>query len=507
VASDGSPTSGRWRPHDSVVAILVIAVGALLLRFHNIDEWGMWIDELYSVQRAAELAHGDVNSRTPAYVQTLIALELSGVDMSSVEPRAWWTWRAAGIVEWNMRAHVAVLGAATILILGLVGRRDFGDRATLLLCLLLALSPWHLWMSQVLRFYMQLFLLYSLALLLYYQATESGQLWRAALAMVCVVLAFYTTPIALMIAGVFGVDVVVSWLRRRPTGMRPSFWVIGVAGLAACVLSILNRFEGNPGYYSGFTGSPQPLFVMALGIVYLVGVPLVIMAALGFWALLRSGRERLAVLLLASVLLPPVALAAFSAAGKDIHLRYAFVGLFAWLALAAVGIELIVTTVLTRWGRLVAWLPAAALVSSYVVPDYVYMTSGAGYRGQWRQAFAYVKEHRRPGELVGGDHVARQMARYYLEEPDVLLLPRSFSSSDVRELVPGPAWIVIRAYEPSVGDRSRDVEAAGQLRAYFANRISQPNHTINVYYYPGPGGAPVEPSAGNDHQAWTVTPG
>ena len=48
------------------------------------------------------------------------------------------------------------------------------------LCLLLALSPWHLWMSQVSRFYMQLFLLYNLALLLYYQATMEGSRARAA---------------------------------------------------------------------------------------------------------------------------------------------------------------------------------------------------------------------------------------------------------------------------------------------------------------------------------------
>ena len=42
---------------------------------------------------------------------------------------------------------------------------------------------------------------------------------------------------------------------------------------------------------------------------------------------------------------------------------------------------------------------------------------------------------------------------------------------------------MISVYEPSAGDRTRDFEAAGQLRAYFANRIAEPNHTVNVYYY------------------------
>jgi hypothetical protein len=476
----------------SLILLLVIAAGACLLRFYKIDEWGMWIDELHSVQHAAELAR-DLASWSPGslgYWPTLIALELSGVDLSNVDPHEWSTWRAAGIAEWNMRAHVALLGTVTILVLGLVGHRTFGNGVTLLLCILLALSPWHLWMSQVCRFYMQLFLFYNLGLLLYYQATENGQLRRAVLAMICVVVAFYTTPIALMIVGVFGVDIAASWLRRRPTGVRASFWAVGVGGIAICYAGILHRFSGDPEYYSGFTGSPQPLSVMAMGVVYMVGVPMVVMAALGFWSLLRSPHERLAILLVASALLPLATFAVFNLVGKDTHVRYAFVGLFAWLALAAVGIELIVTTMHARWGTVPAWLPAVALLGTYAVSDYNYMTGGAGYRGQWRQAMAYVAEHRRPGELVGGDYVGRQMTRYYLEEPDGVLLPKEgFSASEMRRLVPAPAWIVIGVYEPSAGDRSGAVQAAGQLQAYFANHIWQPNHTINVYYYAPPASA------------------
>jgi hypothetical protein len=249
----------------------------------------------------------------------------------------------------------------------------------------------------------------------------------------------------------------------------------------------LTRFSETLEYYSGFTGSPQSLSVMAMGVVYMVGVPIVVMAALGLWSLLRSGSERLAILLVASALLPLAIFAVFNILGKDTHVRYTFVGLFAWLVLAAVGIELIVTTMHTRWGAVPAWLPVVALVGTYAVSDYNYMTGGAGYRGQWRQALAYVAEHRRPGELVGGDYVGRQMTRYYLEEPDAVLLPKQgFLASNMRELVSRPAWTVISVYEPAAGDRSEAVQAAGQLQAYFANHIWQPNHTINVYYYAPP---------------------
>ena len=464
--------------------LLGISAGALLLRFHNLEEWGLWVDELFSVQHAAELAAGRINSRFFAYLPTVIALELGGVDMSSVDPREIWTWRAAGITEWNMRAHVALFGAISILILGLLGVRTFGARVSAVLCLLLALSPWHLWMSQSSRFYVQLFLLYNLALLLYFQAMDGGEIPRAIVAMACMWLAFFTTPIALMIIAIFAVDIGITWLRSANLHMRPSFWAVAAASLAACIAAILLLLTGGLHVYITFAGTPQPLSVMTMGTAYLIGTSMVVMAAFGFWAMLHGDRKRLAILLLIGALLPLVIFAAFKLAGKDAHLRYLFVTLFPWLALAAVGIERIAATMQERWGILASWLPLVALLSEFAVSDYVYMTGGAGYRGQWRQAMAYVEEHRRPGELVGGDLVGQKMAMYYLQEPDAVLLPREgVAQSDMRELLPGPAWIVISVYEPSAGDRTRHFEAAGQLRAYFANRIAEPNHTVDVYYY------------------------
>ena len=243
----------------TLLMLLGITTGALLLRFHNLEEWGLWVDELFSVQHAAELAAGRITSRFLAYLPTVIALELSGVDMSSVDPKEIWTWRAAGITEWNMRVHVALLGAISILILGLLGVRMFGARVSAVLCLLLALSPWHLWMSQSARFYVQLFLLYNLALLLYYQAMEGGEIRRAIVAMACMWLAFLTTPIALMIIAIFALDIGITWLRSAKLHMRPSFWAVAAASLAACIAAILLLLTGGLHVYFTFAGTPQPL--------------------------------------------------------------------------------------------------------------------------------------------------------------------------------------------------------------------------------------------------------
>lgn len=475
------------------LALLAIVGGALVLRLLKLEQWGLWDDELFTLQHAIELTADFFNQDLLAWLPHRIGFELAGVNVASLDPLQIWTWRSAGLTEWTIRAPVAVLGALTILVLCLVGHRTLGSRPTLWLCLLLALSPWHLWMSQLSRFYIQLFLLYNLALLLYYQATKDGSLARAGGAMACLVLAFYTSPIALMILGVFGIDIALNWLRRRPTGMRPAFWAMGIAAVAICVVSFLPDFGAGPDQsesiiesYAEFRGSPQSIPVMTMSMIYLIGVPMVVIAALGFLALLQRS-ERLAILLAAAAVVPLAAFIGFSLLGKDSHVRYTFVGLFAWLALAAIGIEATVAALRPRRGNMAGALPGVALLATYALTDYIYMSGGAGYRPLWREAVAYIETHRRPGELVGGDWAAHRVLQYYLGDADVVRLPHGFSEDDMRTLVPRPAWIMLRAYHPSSGDRTEQLSAAGALQAYFANRVAQPYYTVNVYYYAPPG--------------------
>jgi hypothetical protein len=240
-----------------------------------------------------------------------------------------------------------------------------------------------------------------------------------------------------------------------------------------------------PEDYAAFAGTQQSIPVMTMCMVYLIGVSMVVMAALGWWALVRRN-ERLAILLAAAAVVPLAVFVVFNLLGKDTHVRYTVVALFAWLALAAIGIELMVAALRPRFGTLVAGLPAVALVSTFALSDYIYMTGGAGYRGLWRQAAAYIETHRRSGEMVGGDWAAHRMSQYYLGDPDVVLLPHGFSERDMLELVPRPAWILLGAHHPSRGDRSERLQAAGTLQAYFTNRVAQPYHAINVYYYTPP---------------------
>jgi hypothetical protein len=64
--AEADPGAGPLSPR-YLALLLAITVGALALRLHNLADWGMWIDELYTVMRAAEVAGGAVHARTFAY--------------------------------------------------------------------------------------------------------------------------------------------------------------------------------------------------------------------------------------------------------------------------------------------------------------------------------------------------------------------------------------------------------------------------------------------------------
>ena len=71
------------------------------------------------------------------------------------------------------------------------------------------------------------------------------------------------------------------------------------------------------------------------------------MAVLAVIWLLRENRE-LGTFLLAGMLVPLAGIAAFGLLGVDIHVRYTFIGLYAWLAAAAAGVVRLYELIRTR---------------------------------------------------------------------------------------------------------------------------------------------------------------
>lgn len=466
--------------------LLLVAIAALALRLFMLEQPSVWSDELFTIRHAINVGHGHIDARTLGYVFPYLTFTWSGIDMAALDPDALWTWRDAGLTEWTIRLPFALMAAVSILLLALLSLRPLGWLTVVVLALLLTFSPWHLWMSQVARFYVQLFFFYNAALLLYWQASETGESWRAAASVVSLLVAVYTTPIAVVLFGVLVLDMGYCWLRddrASPARWRPAFWAAGITGVALSALAIVLLFL-TPETGDNLALSRQSTAVIALGVIWMIGPPMVVVSALGLWSLLLSGRDRLAVFLFAAAFVPLAAVVVFNLLGLGAHVRYAFFGLFAWLALASLGIVHTYRALMPAAGPWAAWLPGLALLTTFAVSDYVYFTGGDGYRAKWDEAMAYVEARRQPGEAVAGDFPAQWSGMYYLKEPDFIRIPRGrFDAATLDQLLDRPTWVIAAAYRPSHGNRSEAVAVAGDLRTYFANRIAEPAHVINVYYY------------------------
>ena len=113
-----------------------------------------------------------------------------------------------------------------------------------------------------------------------------------------------------------------------------------------------------------------------------------------------------------------------------------------------------------------------------MVVNYGYFTDGYGFRNRWPEAFAYVAEHRQPGEAV----CSGRKGQYYLEDPDIHSLVNMSSCDDLRA-IGRPSWIVYRAASPADPGGFAWVDECSELKAYFDTRVLQPYSSIRVYYY------------------------
>jgi uncharacterized membrane protein len=113
---------------------LVLACFLGLIRFWNLGQWSLWIDEAYTL---ADSYHGVGNYNWPAYALVRWTVEALGDQPSAFSLRflpALAGWLAIPAAWWALRPWI-------------------GGRRAALVALLVALSPWQVYWSQTARFY------------------------------------------------------------------------------------------------------------------------------------------------------------------------------------------------------------------------------------------------------------------------------------------------------------------------------------------------------------------
>jgi mannosyltransferase len=376
--------------------LISITLLALILRFYKLGEWSFWGDELISVRRVSEMV--GLNLIQTPISRILIALSLS----------------LFGTSEWSARLAPAIVGVITVPILYFLVRNIFGHSVGLISSLFLALSSWHLYWSQNVRFYTTILLFYTIALVAFYYGLEKNRPWYLVLSMLFLGLAVRERVFALVFVPiVVGYLVALMVLRfEKPPGLRLGNLLLLIIPSVIVGLFFSWRFIQDPSQWSQTFAwvNNNPLWILSGSVFYLT-IPTMVMGAVG-GAYLLFKKDRAALLFSIAALVPLFAILALSYIQYTAN-RYVFISLTSWLVLASVGVRELFTQ--TRGlSRILAAGTLLILVLEPLSENILYYQYQHGNRDNWKAAFTYIEHNREPDDRVAVFN--NMQGAYYLKE-------------------------------------------------------------------------------------------
>lgn len=393
-------------PAAEYVLLALITLLALAMRLFKLGDWSVWIDEVYTWQRASSVFQ-DLASLPPP---STIAI---GTLLQFVPP-----------TEWNLRIIPALIGVITLPILYFPTRKLFGPGVALLSMLFLALSPWHLLWSQNARFYTSLALFYTLAIFYFYFAVEESRVSYLILSAVFLAVAFLERKMALFYIPIAVLYLVIMiWIggvkpariRQMVASIALPVVVVGAYEFYNVVLAhhstTISRFID---LFIGYRQNPVRLL---LSVVVDVGLPLFLLAIAGGIFLILQ-RRWVGLYLLIGALLPMVALVIMSPFTQTFS-RYMFQSLPTWAILGAVGAKELWTRT-AKDGRVLSLAVLVLLIADPLSQGVLYYEYQHGNRQDFRAAYNVIQEQMQPGDQVVATW--REVGEYHLawkyEKPD-----------------------------------------------------------------------------------------
>lgn len=382
------------RPIAVPVFLLVITLVAAVLRFYKLGEWSFWGDEMFTVG-----GQEDGFNYSPIRKALSLTLIQTFTAMN-------------GLNEWNARIIPALIGIITIPVFFFMVRKLFDTPAALLSALVLALSPWHLYWSQNARFYTTLLLFYSLALYFFYLGMEQDNPLYLLICMIFLGLAVKERLLALFFLPVILVYLLLLRVLSfdKPKGWRyQNLAIFILPGLVGGLFFAGPYLLNLSGWFSGFGFSNNSPFWLASGFAYYVSLPIACLGSIGgFYFVMQKNRAGL--LLCVSAITPLLLLLVISPFHYTAN-RYIFISLTSWFMLAAVTATTLIKN--TIWPvKLLALGALFILIVQPIGEDALYYLTQNGNRDNWKAAFSYVEQHRKPDDVVVSGNL--QLANYYL---------------------------------------------------------------------------------------------
>ncbi len=400
-ARGSGDTLGATRADRTARLLLVVALVLGLLRFVRLGKWSLWIDESLTW---ADVHHGIVGGE----IHNPLGYWLIGatVDLFGGTP-----------TEWSLRLLPAVAGWLCVPATFLAFRGLFGARRASAASLLVAVSSWHLYWSQNARFYTFAQLAMLVGVWILGSALVRGRPIRAVIGLVVAASGALFHPSAVLALPALGLvpyalqrvgrPVVTTDLGRRAALALAIVSLVGIA----LGLGWVSRSWETYAYQKGVGGSLADALASIAHFAKTTGffvTPLLGTALLcGVWFAVRARRGTDA--FAAIVVLSAIAFAVVAAALVRVSAQYVFVVL-PWIALVAVlPIGEARPGPFGRRGEL-AWL--LVLVLPALATCGLYMTTRAGERPAYREAFQFAANVRQEGEMIFG--TAASIGEFYL---------------------------------------------------------------------------------------------
>jgi mannosyltransferase len=398
-------------PRYQYAALGLIALLAALLRFYKLGEWSFWIDEIYT------LGHAQAHYSSLEAIVRNIPPHRNWIPLSVILTAG--TLNALGTSEWSARLVAAVIGVMSVPVLYFPVKRLFSPGVGLIAALLLAVSPWHIHLSQNARFYTPLMLFYSLALFAFFFGLERDRPGYLSLSIVLLYIAASERLFALFLVPVVVCYLVLLKILRfkMPPGGRARNLVLlmlpviagGIIEVHSLLTTGTSRFFGDFGWFLLYR-TDDPLKMLSF-IGFDIGIPLMCLALFGGLYLLAQ-KNRAGLLLFTGAVAPVAFLLLLNPFifTKD---RYVFVTLPCWITIGAVVVREILAQTRDK-ARILAVGVLALLLADAAGSNLLYYHHNNGNRRDWKGAFALVKERSREGDQF----VAYwpELGNYYLSQ-------------------------------------------------------------------------------------------
>ncbi len=448
--------SGKLAVQLALIGIVLLAFG---LRLYDLEGQSMWSDEGLSIYRAA-LSLPDILANV---------ITVDGIDTQDTNPPLYFLMLhlfrlLAGETIFALRFIGVALATLAVPLLYVLGSSSFGRRVGLLAALLMAISPFHIWQSQVLRNYgilltLNLFSVYGL---LRFALAKPGDgrgkwllLWLGA-----GLLSIYTHYFGFFILFYGLISLVIILIRRWDLGRllrRWQFWVlVGLGVIIVLPAVIVGRERFMAGQQVDFYQVPLLKVLNHAASAFGVGVnwtlmhpwwrtlPLVLIAMVGLWFGWQK-KPRAAALLLGYQILPLAMLLTISLMNPLYNgVRHLLIGLPPFLIFLAGGIigpfqleaKVDQSIQVRKLWRVLGPVLAILIVISQLGWLNEQFTSPNLIRDDVRGAAEYLNEHAGPNDIVViHDTLIKFTFDYYYDGDAPVMAVPDFSELDTESAI------------------------------------------------------------------------